>query len=195
MPNSADESSFCFRCSIKVVALCAVAFASVVRAETVVSTETPAIEGYGKIHVFNDKKSPYAASPKAISKFVFAVSKAAKDPKSVDPELEKIARAINLMVADGVPTDHLDIVVLVGGEAAEIAMNNPHYRAAFGTENPNSDLLSKLHKVGVSIVVSDQALAAKSLDSNSLVDFASMTLSSFTAMNSLVQAGYTLAAL
>ena len=195
MLNVFGEKSVVFGRSIKIFALLAATYSGWAKADVTTETEAPAIPGYGKIHAVNEKKSPYVVSPQAISKFVFQISQATPNPKAVHPQLEKVARAINLMVADGVPTDHMNIVVLIGGPAADAAMNNVHYRTVFGIENPNADLLNKLHKVGVSIVVSDQALAAKNVDSRVLVDFASTALSSFTAITSLVQAGYNVASL
>lgn len=195
MLTYSDTKFISFKHPLKIAAFCIVAYSGGLKAETVTSMETPAIAGYGKIHAVNEKKSPYAVSPQAISKFVFPIAQATRNPETVDPELEKVARAINLMVADGIPTDHMNIVVLIGGSAADMVTNNLRYRTVFGIENPNADLLNKLHKVGVSIVVSDQALAAKNIDSRDLVDFVSTTLSSFTAITSLVQAGYTLASL
>lgn len=195
MLNLLGNIIFIFRRLLMACAFLASIFSTCVKADSEEVEVTPAIAGYGKIHAVNEKKSPYVASPQSISKFVFQVTQATPNPEAVHPQLEKVARAINLMVADGVPTDRMNIVVLIGGSAADVAMNNNHYRTVFGIENPNVDLLNKLHKVGVSIVVSDQALAAKNVNSRVLVDFASTALSSFTAITSLVQAGYNVASL
>lgn len=189
------KKSVCFRQCINIFAFFAATYSICVKADMAAVAETPAVPGYGKIHAVNEKKSPYAESPQAISKFIFKVNQASPNPESVHPELEKVARAINLMVADGVPIDHMNIVVIIGGYAADVAMNNNYYHTNFGIENPNADLLNKLHKVRVSIVVSDQALEAKKIDPKGLVDFASTALSSFTAITSLVQAGYNVASL
>lgn len=189
------EKNFCKILSINAIAFSFVALSSGAIADVGDATATPAISGYGKIHAVTDKKSLYAVSPHAVSKLAFQVSEDSPKPALINPALEKIARAINLMVANGVPIDHLNVVVLIGGSAADAALDNAAYRKNFGIDNPNADLLRKLHAAGVSIVVSDQALAAKNLDSTVLMNVASTTMSSFTAMTSLEQAGYRLASM
>lgn len=158
-------------------------------------TSNPAISGYGGIHAVNEKKTSYKLSPHAVSKLIFQVYRTAHEPSEVNPDLEKVARAINLMVADGVPIDHINAVVLIGGSAADVALDSAAYRKNFGVDNPNLDLLKKLNAVGVAIVVSDQALATRNLNASALVNVASTALSSFTTITSLEQAGYSLAAL
>jgi intracellular sulfur oxidation DsrE/DsrF family protein len=174
-------------------------------AETPSSWQTPAISGYGKIYVAGEKNSAYAESAQTLPKSAFHIDGEVTPPKrvafqidgdvtapkNVNASLEKVARSINLYVADGVPLDHLNCVVMLGRSSAALALNDRRYRERYGVANPNLDLLNKLRAAGVQVVVSEQALADQHWDKNDLTQNAALALSSLTAVSSLAQNGYT----
>lgn len=151
---------------------------------------SPAIHGHGGVYAPTDKDPAYAVSPHQPLKTVFDLSGDMQSPKVVDPALEKIARSINLYVADGVPLDHLNCAIVIGRGSAAVALDDQHYRNRFGVANPNIELLSKLHAAGVQVVASEQALADQGFGKNDLAPNIKVALSSVTALSALTQSGY-----
>lgn len=71
-----------------------------------------------------------------------------------------LARAVNVMVASGVPLSQLHYVALIHEKAAFVVLRNPYYHLLKGADNPNLVLLRELRKAGVRLLVCGQALAA-----------------------------------
>ena len=138
----------------------------------------PAIEGYGGI-----KPLPEAANQPSVEaeyKAVFDVTKAAKSPEQPNPGLEHVARAVNVFASAGVPTEKLDLVVVVHGPATPSILNDSQYEKQFGQANPNTALIAALSEAGVTLHVCGQALAKRAFDQswvNNEVDVALSALS------------------
>ena len=152
--------------------------------------QTPAVHGYGKIHPILEKKSDYAPSVHEISKVVFSIKQASEKPSEINSQLDCVARAINLYVADGVPLDHMSVVAIVSGAATTAMLDNTHYHERFGVDNPNLPLITALRAAGVDVVVSAQSVAKNELNSQWIVNGVKVALSSITAVTALEQKGY-----
>ena len=115
-------------------------------------------EFFGGVHPL-----PHAAvqpDPKATYKAFFYVTWASSSPSKVNPGLVHLARAVNVMVASGVPLSQLHYVALIHEKAAFVVLRNPYYHLLKGADNPNLVLLRELRKAGVRLLVCGQALAA-----------------------------------
>ena len=159
-------------------------------AETADAWQTPAIAGYGKIHALGEHDKTYMPSPHTDAKLLFEITDAIAAPQQVHAALDRVARSINLYVADGVPLDHINCVLMLGRDAVAVALDDQRYRARFGVANPNLDLLHKLSAAGVKIVVSEQALADQQWNEHDLAPQATVALSSLTAVAAMKQNGY-----
>ncbi|KGI77701.1 sulfur reduction protein DsrE [Oleiagrimonas soli] len=152
---------------------------------------TPTIHGYGKIHYMPD--AAYKPDPHATYKIVFALTKGPKSPDQVNGSLDHVARAVNLYVASGVPLDHLKIVAVASGAATPLALDNAHYRAKFGVDNPNLKLIEELRKAGVDVSVCAQAVAEHHFEYGWVSKQVTLALSGLTTITVLQQQGYALA--
>lgn len=123
---------------------------------------------------------------------VFNLTAAPASPAATDPGLERVARAVNLFTASGVPVTQLDFVVLLSAGATDTALDDAAYRARHGVANPNLGLISQLSSAGVQLFVCGQALHAKHLDSDSLAPGIGVSLSALTSVIQLQQQGYAL---
>lgn len=123
---------------------------------------------------------------------VFNLTVAPASPDATDPGLERVARAVNLFTASGLPPMQLDFVVLLSGGATDTALDDSSYRARHGVANPNLGLISQLSSAGVQLFVCGQALHAQRLDSNSLAPGIAVSLSALTSVIQLQQQGYAL---
>lgn len=150
---------------------------------------TPTVPGYGKIHYLPQAK--YQPSATQSYKAVFALTMGAK-PDQVNGGLEHIARSINLYVAAGVPLSHLKFVGIAYGAATPLALDNAHYRKAFGVDNPNLKLIEMLRKDGVDIAVCSQAVAEHGYEEAWVSHDVTLALSGLTTVINLQHDGYAL---
>lgn len=181
------------RQAAKWAVLCAATVTFAAFGESLDSLVTPAIPGYGAIHVLPE--GPTKLPQNGMTKVVFGVTSASADRSQVNPALDRVANAINLYVAGGTALDRMKIVAFVYGEATNAVLSNEHYRAKFGTDNPNLKLIQELRAAGVDVVVSDQALAKQQFDSSWIVHDVTLAQSSLTFMSTLEQQGYAVMAL
>lgn len=151
---------------------------------------TPTVNGYGKIHYL--PKAAYQPQKNVTYKIVFALTKGAKTPADVNPALDHVARTVNLYVAAGVPMSHLKFVAVAYGAATPLVLDNAHYRAKFGVDNPNLKLIEMLRKDGVDIAVCGQAVAEHKIDYSSVSSKVTLALSGLTTVTTLEQRGYSL---
>ena len=130
--------------------------------------------------------------PNVRQRAVFNLTVAPASPAATDPGLERVARAVDLFTASGLPPGELDFVVLLSGGATDTALDDSAYRARHGIANPNLGLVSQLSSAGVQLFVCGQALHARGLDSDLLAPGIAVSLSALTSVIQLQQQGYAL---
>jgi len=119
--------------------------------------QTPAIQGYGRVHPRPDAAEQ--PSPDQTYKVVFNITKGADDPSQPNPGLDHVARAVNVFASAGVPADKLDFVAVIHGPATASVLNADAYESQTKTANPNIELIGRLRRAGVKIEVCGQALS------------------------------------
>ncbi len=154
------------------------------------SSGAPAIEGYGQIHPL--PKAAYQPDPRSTYKVVFAMTAASKNPQDVNPAIERVARAVNLYASAGVPLSHLKFVAVAFGGATSIALDDAHYKEAYGVANPNLPVIARLREVGVDVVVCGQAVAEHKYQNDWIDSNVTVALSALTTITALEQQGYSL---
>lgn len=150
----------------------------------------PAIQGYGGM-----KPLPEAANqpdPETTHKAVFELRTTQDDPGRLNAGLERVARAVNVFAAAGVPADRREFVVVVHGPATRDVLDDTHYRREYGTANPNTALIAALRQAGVSMHVCGQALAKHAFESNWVDDHVSVVLSALSDLVIYGERGYAL---
>lgn len=151
---------------------------------------TPTIHGAGPIHVLPN--AAYKPDRGATYKAVFAMTLASKDPAKISPALDRVARAVNLYVAAGVPLDHLKFVAVAYGPATAIVLDDAHYKQKFGVANPNLPVIRQLRKDGIDVAVCSQAVAENHYGYDWVSKDVTLALSGLTAIIDLQQQGYAL---
>lgn len=153
-------------------------------------SSAPAIEGYGWMHPL--PKAAYQPDPKATYRVVFAMTAASKAPGDVNPAIERVARAVNLYVSAGVPLSHLKFVAVAYGAATSIALDDAHYKAAYGMANPNLPVIARLRKAGIDVAVCGQAVLEHHYQYEWIDPSVTVALSALTTITSLEDRGYRL---
>lgn len=151
---------------------------------------TPAIVGYGRMHDLPN--SAYRPDRNVRYRIVFDLTSAAKNPSDVNPALDRVARTVNLYVASGVPLSHLKLVAVAHGPATSLALDDEHYRDAFGVANPNLPLIALLRSAGIDVSVCGQAVAELKYDYAWLDKSVTLSLSALTTITTLEREGFTL---
>ncbi len=118
---------------------------------------TPATPGYGAIHLWPHEVSTPRA--RAVYKAVFYIPQRIPHSAKPDPELGRVARMLNVFVAEGVPLTHLRFVVVFDGGAIPAVLRSAAYGKRFHGPNPNVKLLGMLAHDGVALRVCGVALA------------------------------------
>jgi intracellular sulfur oxidation DsrE/DsrF family protein len=151
---------------------------------------TPAIEGYGKIHPL--PQGAYQPDPRTTYKVIFAMTAVSKEPGDINPAIERVARALNLYVSAGVPLNHLKFVAIAYGPATSIALDDAHYKSAYGVANPNLPVIAALRKAGINVVVCGQAVLEHKYQYEWIDPSVTVALSAITTITTLEQQGYSL---
>jgi len=123
----------------------------------------PAADGY--VPIANGSVMPQKTR---IYRAVFDATRAADRPSELVPALNMAGSELNLFGATGVPLRNVKFVVVFHGPALDGVLDDAHYRAKFGTANPNLTVLAQMRRAGVELYVCGQNVAALDLDPRTL---------------------------
>lgn len=148
----------------------------------------PVIEAYGPTYPINyrDVRLQDGAEYKA----VFDIAAYSDDRTSLNHRLVSVARFLNMHARNDVPVETIHLAIVVHGGAVNNLLSHEAYKARFDIENPNLELLSKLHEAGVEIYVCGQSLAFGGVETSELQSSALVALSAMTMLTTLQNDGY-----
>ena len=150
----------------------------------------PAIEDYGPTYPIDDRDVPLADG--AMYKAVFDVASYSEDVSKLSRRLESVARFINMHVRNGTPLDSMKIAVVLHGRAVKTVMTHAAYRERFEMDNPNLELVKRLHAAGVQFYMCGQSIAFTGVDKEELAEPVNVALSAMTMLTVLQNDGYAL---
>lgn len=110
----------------------------------------------------------------------------------INGHLDLAARALNLYALAKVPPKHVEVAVVVYGEATRLVLSDASYRRQFGKPNPDAKLLAELHRAGVKIYVCGQALSRQGYVVDDVREDVQVSLSAITKTAELQASGYSL---
>jgi intracellular sulfur oxidation DsrE/DsrF family protein len=149
----------------------------------------PAIEGYGPTYPIDDRDVPL------VDGFVYkAAFDAASNPDetAVNTGLVSVARYLNMHARNGVSIENMDIAVVAHGPASKTLLSDEAYRQRYGIDNPNSELLLKLHEAGVDLYLCGQSMTFGGFEMSELASPVKVALSAMTMLTVLQSDGYAL---
>lgn len=149
---------------------------------------TRLIENYGE---FKQVKNTQFKTPRKL-KVVFDVYTSNDDTDEVNKGINTVARFLNMHHDAGVKLKNIKAALVLHGGAGKDILTHKAYDKRFITENPNLDLLQKLHQAGVQIIVCGQTVEFKGYQRNEIVNFIDVSLSAITALVSLQSQNYQL---
>ncbi|WP_289021555.1 DsrE family protein [uncultured Salegentibacter sp.] len=154
------------------------------------SWKTPAIEGYGRIIEYEEVA--IKPNPQKEYKMFFHITNK-KERDGVNASLWKIARLINLLEANHVPKESIQVAAVISGEASPIVLTEKAYKLKKGKSNPNLDLIKKLTDYGVPINICGQAAAERGINPETEMNpLIKLTLSALIDIPTYQMQGYTI---
>ena len=112
---------------------------------------------------------PYVAVPgatfladnKQVYRVLFEARRGADKPDQVVPAVNMAGTELNTFAAHGVLRRNVDFVIVFHSKGSDDAvLDNAHYRAKYGVDNPNLPVLAALRRQGVRLYVCGQELLA-----------------------------------
>jgi intracellular sulfur oxidation DsrE/DsrF family protein len=148
----------------------------------------PVIENYGAVFEVSDA---WGLRNDVVYRTVKDVS-TSPDAAEVNREIDSAARFLNMQVRAGVPRANLEVAVVLHGDAGKDALANEAYRARFGTDNPNDELLNALSQAGVAVYLCGQTAAGRGFQRSELHKSVTLAVSAMTVLTRLQAEGWSL---
>lgn len=123
-------------------------------------------------------------------KLAFEVAAPSPSPEELNVGFNTVARFLNMHAQAGVPEDHLGAAIVVHGGASFELLDDEAYRAKFGVDNPNADLIRQLLAKGQRVILCGQSAASRGVPTDGLVPGVEVALSAMTAFLLLQDEGY-----
>jgi len=150
----------------------------------------PAIEGYGPTYLVENRDVALEAG--FVYKAVFDVAAYRGEVTSLNAELVSVARFLNMHARNGTPPGDMDLAVVIHGAALRNLLTHDAYRTRHDVDNPNLELLMKLHNAGVRIMACGQSMAFGGIERVELASPVEVGLSAMTLLTVLQSEGYAL---
>lgn len=150
----------------------------------------PLISKFGKVY-YVPNAEPLTRKDK-VYRVIFDVSDSPADSNQVNASIESLARFLNMHVRIGLPPANLQLALILHGTAAKDGLNHEAYRARFGIDNPNLELLGALADAGVQAYLCGQTASKQGIEPRELTRPVKMALSAMTALVVLQERGYRL---
>jgi intracellular sulfur oxidation DsrE/DsrF family protein len=110
-------------------------------------------------------QSALQPDPKMTYRMVFDARKGGTKPDELVPAINLAASELNTFVAAKVPREHYKIAMVFHGSAADDGLlDNAHYKAKYGVDNPNLKPLAEMRAAGVEIYVCGEQLIGDGID-------------------------------
>jgi intracellular sulfur oxidation DsrE/DsrF family protein len=130
------------------------------------SPKSPAIpQADGYVEIPN-----VAFSPGKESKYqaIFDATRPAEKASQLVPALNMAGSELNALAAAHASLSNAKFAVVFHGPAVDGILDDAHYKAKFGTSNPNLKVIAEMKKQGVEFFVCGQYLAGEKIDPKTL---------------------------
>ena len=148
----------------------------------------PVIKDYGAVEVVNFKVE--LPNPNQEYKLINEMYTRQENKESLYGRLDYAARIVNAHVAAGVPQENVKLALVIFSGAAPTVLSNEAYKARFGVDNPNIELIKELTSKGVELFVCGQSLHARGIDEDEVTDEVGLSVSALTIMTTYHLLGF-----
>lgn len=152
--------------------------------------QNPVIAPYGGI--YDIPEATIKADPELEYNIVIDLVTGNEDAKEFNWSLNNVARMLNLHAVAGADMSKMKVVVAIHGDATYSIANDKRYKAKYGVDNPNKDLIKALTDAGVTIAVCGQSLKGRSIATEEVLDEVQIATSMLTTVTTHQLKGYAL---
>lgn len=153
-------------------------------------SQGPLVKDYGEVFAI---ESPDFSTPKDKPyRVLFDIYASPEDPASLNPQINTLARFLNMHAQAGVPPENLHVACVFHNLATKDVMNSEAYEEKYGVPNPNEPLLEALEAAGANIYLCGQSMHARGLERERLAKPVKVALSAMTVILALQSEGYQL---
>ena len=125
-----------------------------------------------------------------VYKVAFEILQALREPTRPHMRLEAAARFMNMHAHAGIPTENLQLSIVLHGGGTQAAMTNEAYRRRHDVDNPSLPLLNALSDAGVNIYLCEQSRVLRGIGADEVAPPVKSALSAMTAIVNLQEDGY-----
>lgn len=133
-----------------------------------------------------------APDPKTNYRVIFDGTRMAAKPDGLLPAINAAGGVLNDLVVGKVPRSQRQFAIVFHGPAVDGILDNAHYRAKYGVDNPNLLVLSELKRQGVILLVCGQHLAAEHIDPKILSPEVKVASDAYLVLVNFQNRGYVL---
>lgn len=151
------------------------------------SSVIPDADGYVEI--------PQAAFPPgkdSTYRAIFDANHAADKPAQLVPAINMAGSELNALAAANVPVQNAKFAIVFHGAAVDGILDEAHYKAKFGVENPNLKAIAAMKKQGVEFFVCGQYLAGEKIDPRTLTADVTLAADALLVLMHYQNIGYAL---
>jgi intracellular sulfur oxidation DsrE/DsrF family protein len=132
-----------------------------------------------------------APDPNTEYKVVFDLVVPDENLEDPYPMLPLIATYVNTLAKFGVPPENRKVAVVMHRGSGLIGLKNEEFKARNdGHDNPNIELIQKLHAAGVTFHLCGQGVLAREIDQNDIMDEIQIDYWALTTLIELGRQGY-----
>lgn len=174
--------------TLRALMVCATALALATPASAQRETRAgPVINSAGAVFpVSPDLQTP----PDRDYKVAFEIAAPASSPERMNQSINTVARFLNMHTQAGVPASRVSGAIVAHGAASFELLDNETYRARFGVDNPNAELIRELLSAGQPVILCGQSAASRGIEAHQLIPGVKVALSAMTAFLLLQDDGY-----
>ncbi len=133
----------------------------------------------------------FVAPADHVFRAVFEINQGDSDGTQMNPQLNTVARFLNIHARHGVPDDRVHAAAVIHGGGWTALMSDEAYGARFdGKTNPTRALVEELLANGVQLVLCGQTAGARGVRQEELLPGVQIGLSAMTALNVFQAQGY-----
>jgi intracellular sulfur oxidation DsrE/DsrF family protein len=151
------------------------------------SPVVPEADGYVQI-----PKAALSPSKGSNYRAVFDATRAADRPSQLLPALNMAGSELNALAVAKVPLQVAKFAIVFHGPAVDGILDDAHYKAKFGINNPNLRAIAEMKKQGVEFFVCGQYLAAEKIDAKSLTPDVTLAADALLVLMQYQNKGYAL---
>lgn len=160
---------------------------------TLITAQNNRVEGkiikdFGETFAVNNPeiKTDFSADLKVI----LDVSKSSEDKGVINKYIVTVARFLNMHANAGFKKNQLRAAITIHGSAWQDVLKNDVYKAKFGVDNPNLELIEQLSAAGVDVIICGQTAAFRKMERKDVTTKVKFALSAMTALLQYQNNGY-----